>query len=312
MIETLSCRGCHYGSEDTRRATVPRGGRLGAPKPVHKGLPPIHLEKLSCTACHSGPFPASATETVHTSLSHKLGLRAPARTENTPPVIVQPVFLRGQDGKIAPHRLMWPAYWGRLQQGTLTPMLPADVSKLAQRTLPVQSAADVARDPYNSKPLSDQQIADVLDALAADSSKGQAVFVSAGRLYQLENGELVSEEHEIANPYAWPLAHDVRPAGQSLGVRGCADCHASDSPIYFGPVTSRGPVVAENAITQPMWALRGDNKALASTFAFTFTFRPMLKCITFASASVIGAVLLAFGLAGLYTRLNGRDPQKNK
>ena len=312
MVETLTCRGCHYGSGCGKPAAVRMGGRLGAPEPVHKGLPPIHLEKLSCTACHSGPFPGEAAGAVHTSLAHKLGLPAPARTDNTPPVIVQPVFLRGQDGRIAPHRMVWPAYWGHLNQGKVTPLLPAEVSKLARAKFPMLTSADMMRDPYNSKPLTNQQISDVLGALAGEASKGQAVFVAAGKLYRLDNGKLMSEEHETAKPYAWPLAHDVRPASQALGVRSCADCHSTDSPIYFGTVTSRGPVEAKNAVTQQMWALRGDNKTLASTFAFTFRFRPMLKYVSFSSAFVILAVLLAFGLAGLYSLLNNRDPHRHK
>lgn len=308
QVQTLTCRGCHYGSAGGKTATARMGGRLGAPTPVHKGLPPVHLEKLSCTACHSGPFPGEAPGAVHTSLAHKLGLPAPARTENTPPVIVQPVFLRGQDGRIAPHRMVWPAYWGYLNQGKITPLLPADVSKLARPKFPAVASADMMRDPYISKPLTNQQISDILGALAGDAAKGQPVFVAAGKLHRLDNGKLVSEEHAAAKPYAWPLAHDVRPAGQALGVRGCADCHSLDSPIYFGKVTPRGPVETASASAKPMWALRGDNETLASTFAFTFKFRPMLKCVCFSSALVIGAILLAFGLGALYTRLNNRKP----
>ena len=48
-VTTLSCRGCHLGQIGT--------GRFAAPYPKHKGLPEIHLQKLSCTACHSGPKP---------------------------------------------------------------------------------------------------------------------------------------------------------------------------------------------------------------------------------------------------------------
>ncbi len=48
-----------------------------------------------------------------------------------------------------------------------------------------------------------------------------------------------------------------------------------------------------------MWELRGDNRALASTFAFTFVFRPMLKYISFGSALVVVGVLLNYGLLGL-------------
>lgn len=37
---TLSCKQCHENQEK------------GAPYPEHKGLPPLHLERIDCTACH--------------------------------------------------------------------------------------------------------------------------------------------------------------------------------------------------------------------------------------------------------------------
>lgn len=37
---TLSCKKCHDNQEK------------GAPYPEHKGLPPLHLERIACTACH--------------------------------------------------------------------------------------------------------------------------------------------------------------------------------------------------------------------------------------------------------------------
>jgi hypothetical protein len=44
-VAEFSCRGCHLGTSDTQEPRTTTG-RLGAPRPVHKGLPPIHLEKL--------------------------------------------------------------------------------------------------------------------------------------------------------------------------------------------------------------------------------------------------------------------------
>ena len=297
MVETFSCRGCHLGANEANQATAQLGGRLGAPRPVHKGLPPIHFEKMTCTACHSGPFPSDQPQIVHTSLAHKLGLPAPARGERTPPVIVQPVFLRDGDGRIAPNKVVWPSYWGRLKDGKITPMPPGEVAKTDK--LPAQPSEDVARDPYNTRTLTDGQIRPVLEALSADKSKGEAVFVAAGKLYRLEGGQLKSAEHEAARPYVWALAHDVRPASQSLGARGCSDCHASDSPLYFGTVLARGPVEAGNGVSKAAWELRGDNKTVASTFASSFVFRPVLKCVAFASAIIVLGVLLSYGLLGL-------------
>ncbi|HLB74812.1 MAG TPA: hypothetical protein VJJ98_12390, partial [Sedimentisphaerales bacterium] len=54
LAASSSCRGCHLPDES---AGVPSAGRLGAPIPEHRGLPPVHLERLTCTACHSGPWP---------------------------------------------------------------------------------------------------------------------------------------------------------------------------------------------------------------------------------------------------------------
>lgn len=309
--ETLSCRGCHYGNDAGKNPAARLGGRMGAPEPIHKGLPPVHLEKLSCTACHSGPFPGSAPQPVQLSRAHKLGLPSPSRTANTPPVIVQPVFLRGHDGKIAPNNMVWPSYWGLLKDGKVTPLLPADVLKKAKDELPTQSSEEVVRDPYFSAPLTNPQIRDVLNTLAG-AAAGEPVFIAAGKLHRLVSGKVQSEEHDAAKPYAWAFAHDVRPARQALGARGCADCHSDNAPIYFSTVTPRGPVVAKNITSKEMIALRGDDRTLASLFAFTFNFRPMLKCIGFGSALIVLGVLLSCGLGGLNARLRNRKPPEDK
>ncbi|MDB6026984.1 MAG: hypothetical protein JWM68_3207, partial [Verrucomicrobiales bacterium] len=123
MVATLSCRGCHYGSSDAKQEAAQLGSRLGAPRPVHTGMPPIHFEKLTCTACHAGPVPSDTTQIVHTSLAHKLGIPAAAHGENTAPQIVQSVFLRDANGKIAPHKMVWPSYWGYLTDKKVKPML---------------------------------------------------------------------------------------------------------------------------------------------------------------------------------------------
>jgi hypothetical protein len=297
MIETLTCRGCH--SE----------GRLGSPRLVHKGLPPIHLAKLSCTACHSGPLPTAEPQVVHTSLAHKLGLPAPERGKNTAPVIIEPVFLRGADGKIYPYKMVWPSYWARLNGTNLTPMLPAEAAKTL--TLPQPSSDDAARDPYNTKPLTDPQIKQALESFPSDPSKGEPVFIAAGKIYRVEKGILSASEFPAAQPYAWALAHDVRPASQALGARGCAECHASDAPMYFATVTARGPVETRNGLNKEMWEMRGDDKTVASFFAFTFHFRPLLKCIVFAAAFVVLGVLIHYGLRGIGA-ITARAPSTRK
>ncbi|MCK4340556.1 MAG: hypothetical protein KAY37_02385 [Phycisphaerae bacterium] len=203
----LTCRGCHLGETDAATVTAALGGRLRAPHPQHRGLPPRHYEKLTCTTCHSGPWPEMNAKRFQTSLAHGLGLASRERTDETLPMIVAPVFIRQAEGVIAPHRLVEP----------------------------------------------------------------------------------LSEGFE---PYAWPLAHDVRPAAQALGARDCTDCHALDSPINFGWAT-----VADDPSGQPptdrlMLFLRGDDELLARTWAWGFVLRPVFKWFGFICAGVIALVLI--------------------
>jgi hypothetical protein len=239
-------------------------------------------------------------QVVHTSLAHKLGLPAPARGENTAPVIVQPVFIEDIHGKIAPHKMVWPSYWGYLLEGKINPLLPEQVTRIAGEKFPRQSREEMERDPYNTRALSDAQVREVLTALNSNQTNGQPVFVAAGKLHRLDGETLRSEEHEAARPYSWPLGHDVRPASQSLGIAGCADCHAEDSPIYFASVTSRGPVETNHLVSSTLWEMRGGDEAVISTFAYTFYLRPLLKIITFGCAiilfcAVLGRALSVFG-----------------
>ncbi|MGE5611568.1 MAG: multiheme c-type cytochrome [Bacillota bacterium] len=295
-ISAYSCRGCHMGVENSTAATVSLGGKLGSPKPEHKGLPPIHLEKLSCTACHSGPYPGDMPVNVQTSFAHELGLESFNRTPQEQPRILAPVFLRGPDGKITPNKVVWPNYWGRLHGDTVTPIPPANVKKLAKKELPAAKENDESA----WSALSNEQIGAVLVALAAAKDEGEPVYISGGLLFRRSaDGKVTSSEHAAAKPYAWAMAHDVRPASQALGARGCADCHSTDSPIFFGQVTAQGPISQQVSLTKTMFELRNDNGLLAKLFALSFYFRTMLKVISFSSATILAGLLGFYGLRGL-------------
>jgi hypothetical protein len=64
-------------------------------------------------------------------------------------------------------------------------------------------------------------------------------YIAGGKLHRLGAGKLRAEDHAQAQPYLWPIAHDVRPATQALGAKGCQDCHSTEAAIFFGKV-SRG------------------------------------------------------------------------
>ena len=295
-IAALSCSGCHMGVESAPLTEMTLGGRLGAPRPVHKGLPPIHFEKLTCTACHSGNWPESSPTPIQTSLAHGLGIHSQTREPTTPPRILAPVFLReaGADGqhtgKIAPHKVIWPNFWGRLEGEKVTPIPTNKVKAAAKEALPPVPESS----PVAAAPLTNDQVEKTLTALAGQKDPGEPVYISGGRMYRLSGGKLTSAETAVAEPYAWPLAHDVRPAKQALGSRGCTDCHSMSGPLYFGEVTAAGPVAPEAAVKQTMLAMRGDSGALVTLFALSFQVRTLLKVVSFATAAILAAVLLVY------------------
>jgi len=89
LVATSSCEGCHLGD---KYSSSPAAGRLGAPVPEHKGIPTVHFEKLSCTACHSGPWPGKQTILTKTSRAHRLGTLGVNKSHEALPHIVAPVL----------------------------------------------------------------------------------------------------------------------------------------------------------------------------------------------------------------------------
>ena len=189
----FSCRGCHEGAQGQGPAAR-RGGRFGAPRPIHQGLPPIHFEKMSCTACHAGSVLGQRTEMVQTSLAHGLGLAEKGGHATVPPFIAQPVLARQTDGVIAPHRIVWPAFWGRLKNNSVTPLAPDQLARVGKDNFPSQKSKAGAW-----KPLEEQEIIGALKALAG-KGEGEPVYIADGRMFKLSSEQkLAGTEHKTAN-----------------------------------------------------------------------------------------------------------------
>ena len=286
LAASTTCEGCHTE------------GRLGAPVPEHPGIPPVHFEKLTCTACHSGPWPDQKTYRTKTSRAHALGVHGVKKTDEMLPHIMSPVFARQHDGKIAAHKLLWPAFWGSLKDKKVTPVSMEIVKRTARRVIGRRMLLPSGDWPA----LTAEHITKALTSLLSNESmEGEPVYICGGRLYRLdESGKLGEpEEHAAAQPYLWPIAHNVRPAAQSLGVRRCEDCHSTDGPFFFGDVAVDTPVVSERDSVKKMVEFEGIGAFYAWAFAFSFVFRPWLKVVALVSAGLIGIVLLLYGLKAL-------------
>lgn len=443
LSEDFTCRACHLGGETAKGDKI-ASGRLGAPYPLHKGFPAVHMDRLTCTVCHSGPMPAKETTRVRTARANRLGIFGVADWATDLPAVQEPVYLRAANGKLTPHRLAWPAYWGAVKDGTLNPLAPDKVLAAAGDILfPEKSAARAlaalfgvpeldgtpvlllggksfelnpdngltaaladgaaggagteaawavrkdgkvapiipAFDPANAEQAADSEarIQKILEALnAADGAPGKAALLYKGFLYQIvdaaldkaekkdppagepklvwlkdkdfaplvpesdlaaiaaladtdrtltepqvsavlkalgpadhvyasggvlfrlnEKGALVAKTDPAADPVAWPLAHQVRPARQALGVNGCTDCHSPASKFFFGRVKGVGPLKTETVTTRSAAATMGLLKPYQFLFGLSFTVRPAFKLFLGLAAALIGALLLVAGLIAL-------------
>jgi len=496
-VASLSCKGCHMGTEGSGARAM--GGRLGAPVPKHPGLPPVHLEKMTCTACHSGPMPGVEPTRVRTARANRMGIFGRAQWFTDAPNISAGVLVKGESGKIEPRKMIWPAYWARVDGEKVTPVLPDEVAPMTKGVFggsqqiakilnvlagPIREdrsrVADIGRldlvekyqiggtpvfinagkvyrlnadggldvspltgeaplmigpfardwngqvltllrdlDPEaeptnageflherpgkradrkvvltalikalssdaaedgetavfdfgdigfirdlvpapveedkeagikadpdamswrlvtvklkgtrravprfgwkdeedNVRPLipelvaqsvaatseveesfTEQQVATVIGRLQ-EAKGGKYAYVSSGKMFTLgDGGKVVASDNPAAEAYSWPMAHGVRPAAQSLGARGCTDCHSTDAAFFFGKVKASGPLLTDASVVKSMYELQGLDAGFHETFGMTFVFRPIFKTVLFAVAILMAAILGSYGVLAI-------------
>ena len=306
LVSSSTCEGCHIsqGQEE-----LPEAGRFGAPIATHPGIPAVHFDKLTCTACHSGPWPEQEAVYTKTSRAHSLGIPDVKKEPDVLPHILSPVLAKQQwiitgegdseeviEGeKIAPYKILWPSFWGILDSNGVTPVYKDVVDKVVSGMF--DNIELTYRDSWRE--ITDEMIIEAITALTK-SVEGQVVFISGGKLYSLdESGQLNEQEHPAAEPYLWPVAHNVRPAAQALGVRYCTDCHATDSPVFFGDVKIDSPVEDTWDSSREMIEFQKNSRFYTRVFAFSFVFRPWMKLICICCCAVIAGVLLLYALRAL-------------
>jgi len=291
LAGTLTCRSCHTRQGNTNETT----GLFGAPIAEHKGIPPVHFEKLACTACHSGRLPEAETVRTKTSRAHGLGTLNVNKSKDVLPHIIYPVFVEGEDGKIGLAKLLWPAYWGRYEGDKVTPLNLEVVRPIASKVITEESMPSSGGWPDLTK----EGIKKILSQLS-DKINAEAVYVAGGKLYRVNgDGELTGEQHKSGEPYYWPIAHNVRPAAQSLGAKRCEDCHSTEAGFCFGKVEVDTPVRSERGKYVSMFKFQDISPWYMKLFAISFVFRPWLKVVAVIAALIIAAVLLLYGLKAL-------------
>jgi hypothetical protein len=442
---SFTCRGCHLGENEKGEKTVVPG-RLGAPYPKHTGIPLVHFKRLACTVCHSGPKPKDGFTRVRTSRANRLGIYGVATWSTDAPVVIEPVYQKDGGHRIAPQRLVWPAFWAkktgedivplqpkaveaaaagvlrpeeRISQtlialsqvmaedetpvlvsggfvlapnvdigldasarkggaaeapafwgirkgGEIAPLVPdfdpaspdkdpaletrfleflqalgttagkpGEPAILVRKTLYkiVEGFLDASEAPSElgeapgpgwivggrlqplapdfdvrtvtakagtEKTLTEEQVGLVLAALKKTDDKAEFVYVSSGRLFRLDKrGQLASARDKAAAPVTWPLAHDVRPAQQSLGWKGCPDCHSGGSDFFFTRLEGTGPLLTGSVEKRSASSFMGLGGLFQRVFGLSFIVRPVFKVVLALCAFVAGSLLFLAGLVAL-------------
>jgi hypothetical protein len=189
--------------------------------------------------------------------------------------------------------------WAWLVEGKPQPLIPAaELETIAAITGTEQT-------------LTEDMVKRVLHALTSKVSntgspkKAEFIYISGGRMFRLgKNDRLETAEDPASEPVAWPLAHEVRPARQSLGINGCTDCHRFGSTFLFRKVSGTGPLKTTRVKTISANAFMRLDRPYQMLFGLSFVVRPLFKVVLFVSALAVGAIVLLLVMLSL-GRLSG-------
>lgn len=152
--------------------------------------------------------------------------------------------------------------------------------------------------------LTEEQVEKVLKLLTAQ--EGEYVYIAKGKVFALDDTDSLSTtDHAAADPTTWPLGHQVRPAQQALGKKGCIQCHSESSAMFFARVESSGPLKTQQGIQLSMTSFMELDKPYQRLFGLSFRVRPLFKlfllgCVGIVAAMLALVLLLALGrISGL-------------
>jgi hypothetical protein len=209
-----------------------------------------------------------------------------------PAIVVRKTLYRLVDGYLdiseAPAELAEASGAGWLAEGKFLPLATdSDVQTVTAKAGTEQT-------------LTEEQVALVLGALAKTDQDADFVYLSGGRMFRLDgDGRLVAGDHAAADPVTWPLAHNVRPAQQSLGWNGCTDCHSGGSNFFFTKLKGTGPLLTKRVEKRLASSFMGLGGLFQRVFGLSFIVRPVFKIVLAVCAVVAGSLLFLAGLVAL-------------
>ena len=144
----------------------------------------------------------------------------------------------------------------------------------------------------------DERMLAALKEIEAAIPGSQAVFVSGGsgtirnaenQLTQLSQDKL----GDAAAPYAWPSAHMVRPAQQSLGINGCNECHGQNSPFFYASLKPVGIIPGQETAEVVAHELQHADIQRLAQWSQMFEGRSAFKIASLIALALTGLVVVA-------------------
>ena len=302
---SYSCVGCHTEPAENGKSKI---DNLGAPIPEHIGIPPVHFEKLSCTVCHSGNMLSKKTNYIKTSRNHFLGMHGTNKAPDVFPHIQTNVVVNSENNILEPRNIIWPSFWGVISEDKIKP-LPI---KFVEETIRPMIALDSLTNFGTWPSVSDSLVISILDSLKSfDVIKGKPVFITAGKVFSIENKKLISYKYSPDLNYSWETAHNVRPASQALGINGCTDCHYLDSYFFRGNINVESSLLSQAGLEISKSQFQNSNQAYNEIFSLSFFFRPFLKIIIILSTLMIFIVLVGYTFKGFKSISNFVNTNNN-
>ena len=166
-----------------------------------------------------------------------------------------------------------------------------------------------AEQAKQGRKLFEEKIFASLEAIEKELKVDQAVYVSSGIVYARGDQPDSLKPMEVNDDKAtgmihWPLAHNVRPAGWSLGVAGCTECHSESGKIFASTVSSVGPG-PDRGEGVTMAALQGVNPDQRLAWNELFSGRKSFKYVIAGSIAVL-LMTLFIGIGAVASRFAGR------
>lgn len=247
-----SCADCHLSGKDKK-----------APYPARHSFPPRHYALIACASCHIPHLEDAAqllADNATSGVTIEVSTAGYLKFDDQAPNRWRPA-LKLHRGKIRPFKELVAIWWGDLNEKTGM-VRPIPLWKVRDWKKP-----DLADDNGDGKPElnSAGEVKAFLASLKGAKDKfgeplvqGTPALMKGGHVYKLAaDGSVAHYEDVQAESHGFTVSHNVQAASAAIGAKGCAECHAKDSPFFTRKVLVDPYGEDGKPVFEPTWKLMG-------------------------------------------------------